>query len=244
MSKSTRAEPVSRRLPRAGRARCGVHRVRSVVHPMHGRASDFNGLGALSVRGTVRAIALEHSDLRDAARLVLATGSSMINESRPTGLSPHMNPTKPLPPTMQENPALARRGPYLITVHKDGMRAARLRSEKPLTVGRAEECDVRIDTPCCRACTSRSRRGHPIRIRRSPELQRHAPERTTARARRPHAARGREPDRSRRRVLRIEGSGSGGGRSAVGGRDARLRRRCGLLRRRRRGGRRSDAAAA
>ncbi len=58
-----------------------------------------------------------------------------------------MSPTKSLPPTQQETPTLVRRGHYLITVHKDGMRAALLKRDKPLTVGRAEECDVRIDTP-------------------------------------------------------------------------------------------------
>ncbi|MGO8991766.1 MAG: sigma 54-interacting transcriptional regulator [Polyangiaceae bacterium] len=76
-----------------------------------------------------------------------------------------MNPTKPLPPTMQDNPALARRGPYLITVHKDGMRAARLRTEKPLTVGRAEECDVRIDTPMLSRVHFSITAGSPICIR-------------------------------------------------------------------------------
>jgi transcriptional regulator with PAS, ATPase and Fis domain len=81
-----------------------------------------------------------------------------------------MTPHKPLPPTLQENPVLTRRGHYLITVHKDGMRAARLRSDQPLTVGRAEECDVRIDTPALSRVhfslsTGPSESGSPIRIR-------------------------------------------------------------------------------
>jgi len=80
-----------------------------------------------------------------------------------------MSPHKPLPPTLQENPTLTRRGHYLITVHKDGMRAARLRSEKPLTVGRSEECDVRIDTPLLSrvhfSISTGASAGSPIAIR-------------------------------------------------------------------------------
>ncbi len=82
-----------------------------------------------------------------------------------TECSTRVSPSKPLPPTLQENPALARRGPYLITVHKDGMRAARLRSDKPLTVGRAEECDVRIDTPSLSRVHFSITPGSPIHIR-------------------------------------------------------------------------------
>jgi transcriptional regulator with PAS, ATPase and Fis domain len=75
-----------------------------------------------------------------------------------------MSPTKPLPPTQQESPAL-RRGHYLVTVHKDGMRAARLRSDKPLTVGRAEECTVCIDTPSLSRVHFSITLGSPICIR-------------------------------------------------------------------------------
>jgi transcriptional regulator with PAS, ATPase and Fis domain len=58
-----------------------------------------------------------------------------------------MSPSKPLPPTQTETRALVRSGLYLVTVHKDGMRALRLRPDRPATVGRSPDCDVAIDTP-------------------------------------------------------------------------------------------------
>ena len=58
-----------------------------------------------------------------------------------------MPPDKPLPPTLTETPALVRRGFFLVTMQKEGVRAVRLRPEKPLTIGRAPDCDVELDTP-------------------------------------------------------------------------------------------------
>jgi transcriptional regulator with PAS, ATPase and Fis domain len=58
----------------------------------------------------------------------------------------HMTSTKPLPPTLTENRALEPSGLFLVSVHKNGMRAQRLRDDAPLVVGRAPECDVQIDT--------------------------------------------------------------------------------------------------
>src|SRR5580698_6615243 len=54
--------------------------------------------------------------------------------------------SKPLPPTLTETRALVRSGLFLVSVQKNGMRAQRLRTDRPLTVGRAPECDVQIDT--------------------------------------------------------------------------------------------------
>jgi DNA-binding NtrC family response regulator len=54
---------------------------------------------------------------------------------------------KPLPPTLTETPALLRTGLFLVTMQKEGVRAVRLRGGTPLTVGRAPECDVELDTP-------------------------------------------------------------------------------------------------
>ncbi len=54
--------------------------------------------------------------------------------------------TKPLPPTLTETRALVRSGLFLVSVQKNGMRAVRLRNDRPITVGRAPECDVQIDT--------------------------------------------------------------------------------------------------
>jgi transcriptional regulator with PAS, ATPase and Fis domain len=76
-----------------------------------------------------------------------------------------MNPPKVPPTTLTETRALVRRGLYLVTVHKDGMRAVRLRSDRPLTVGRAPECDVQIDTPLLSRVHFSITAGPPICIR-------------------------------------------------------------------------------
>ena len=57
-----------------------------------------------------------------------------------------MTSSKPLPPTLTETRALVRSGLFLVSVQKNGMRAQRLRTDRPLTIGRAPDCDVQIDT--------------------------------------------------------------------------------------------------
>jgi two-component system response regulator AtoC len=57
-----------------------------------------------------------------------------------------MSSTKPLPPTLTENRAIVRSGLFLVSVQKNGMRAQRLRADRPLVVGRAPDCDIQIDT--------------------------------------------------------------------------------------------------
>ncbi len=70
--------------------------------------------------------------------------------------------TKPLPPTLTENRALERSGLFIVSVHKNGMRAMRLRAERPLTVGRAPDCDVQIDTQLLSRVHFSVRSGDPV----------------------------------------------------------------------------------
>jgi transcriptional regulator with GAF, ATPase, and Fis domain len=53
-----------------------------------------------------------------------------------------------LPETQTESPAIAVPArPHLVLFHKDGVRTAPLRPDRPILVGRAPECDLHVDTP-------------------------------------------------------------------------------------------------
>ena len=75
-----------------------------------------------------------------------------------------MNPKAP-PPTLTETRALVRQGLYLVAVQKDGMHAVRLRKDRPTTVGRAPDCDARIDTPLLSRVHFSITAGPPLCIR-------------------------------------------------------------------------------
>jgi two-component system, NtrC family, response regulator AtoC len=53
-----------------------------------------------------------------------------------------------LPETQTESPAISLPArPHLVMFHKDGVRSVPLRTDRPLIIGRAPECDLHVDTP-------------------------------------------------------------------------------------------------
>jgi two-component system response regulator AtoC len=104
------------------------------------------------------------NELRIRGRRAALAAALASHDPMPTPLHA-MNPPKAPPPTLTETRALVRRGLYLITVQKDGMRAVRLRNDRPLTAGRSDECDVKLDTPLLSRVHFSIASGSPVCIR-------------------------------------------------------------------------------